>query len=480
MRERDFTWPRVAAAADQRDGARRVVRCAIRTRAPSRRARTCRRATRSTLRRAPPLRTMAAGCPGSRCASIDFPVPGGPSIKQAVRARCGDGERSLRGFLAAHVREIGASPRRVVDASGDGSERERATRGRSDGRKPRGASTPDRPSHRGRAPLPPRSRPAARRRGRRAARTTPSAALREWAAALRPAPIRRRIPYAATPCRESGPWPRECRWLSAGRSGPTPSGRSAGARLTVILRAGNSNCAFCSAARTRSRDSLTSVSGRPTRLNAGNPPARCTSTVTSGASSPARPRESTTASAIAVLGVEIAAGVAADRAVSPAAARYAAGGGNRASNSATRFSSASSFSRVLRSTSRLHVEFRARDEIEAREPGREHRFHVFLDVLRRRIFDAPCRCARRVRRSCARSAWPSSSRNERFSTGTRHRVIASPCRTAQSSVRPSARSKSVPRRSAPAWCGAVHRRTGMVRQTDARARPKVERIYLTS
>ena len=35
----------------------------------------------------------------------------------------------------------------------------------------------------------------------------------------------------------------------------------------------------------------------------------------------------------------------------------------------------------------LHVEFRARNEIEAREPGREHRFHVLLDVLRRRIFD---------------------------------------------------------------------------------------------
>ena len=37
---------------------------------------------------------------------------------------------------------------------------------------------------------------------------------------------------------------------------PDSFGRSAGARLTVILRTGNSKPAFCSAARTRSRDFL--------------------------------------------------------------------------------------------------------------------------------------------------------------------------------------------------------------------------------
>jgi hypothetical protein len=46
---------------------------------------------------------------------------------------------------------------------------------------------------------------------------------------------------------------------------------------------GKSNPQFCSAARTRSRLSRTSTSGRPTIENDGNPLARWTSTVTSGA-----------------------------------------------------------------------------------------------------------------------------------------------------------------------------------------------------
>src|SRR5690606_37520935 len=71
---------------------------------------------------------------------------------------------------------------------------------------------------------------------------------------------------------------------------PDSFGRSAGARLTVILLAGNSKPAFCSAARTRSLDSLTSVSGRPTMVKLGRPLARCTSTSTSGACMPARAR----------------------------------------------------------------------------------------------------------------------------------------------------------------------------------------------
>jgi hypothetical protein len=52
---------------------------------------------------------------------------------------------------------------------------------------------------------------------------------------------------------------------------PTPS--ASYNHFTAILRDGNSSCAFCNATRTRSRDSLTSVSGRPTSLNAGSPPA---------------------------------------------------------------------------------------------------------------------------------------------------------------------------------------------------------------
>jgi hypothetical protein len=59
-----------------------------------------------------------------------------------------------------------------------------------------------------------------------------------------------------------------------------------GARLMVIRRAGNSKRAFCSAARTRSLLSMTAVSGRPTMERFGRPLARCTSTVTGGASMP--------------------------------------------------------------------------------------------------------------------------------------------------------------------------------------------------
>src|SRR5688572_19703607 len=72
-------------------------------------------------------------------------------------------------------------------------------------------------------------------------------------------------------------------------------GSSAGARFTVIRRAGNSKCAWLSAARTRSRASRTSVSGRPTMWNDGSPGPRCTSTLTSGASIPASARLATVA-----------------------------------------------------------------------------------------------------------------------------------------------------------------------------------------
>src|SRR5687768_5271423 len=72
-------------------------------------------------------------------------------------------------------------------------------------------------------------------------------------------------------------------------------GSSAGARLTVMRRAGNSKRAWLSAARTRSRASRTSVSGKPTIWKAGRPGPRCTSTVTSGASMPASARLATMA-----------------------------------------------------------------------------------------------------------------------------------------------------------------------------------------
>jgi hypothetical protein len=95
-------------------------------------------------------------------------------------------------------------------------------------------------------------------------------------------------------------WPEATRMPSAmGRSKrPDSLGRSAGARLTVMRRCGNSKPQFWIAARTRSRASLTSVSGRPTRVKEGKPAARWTSTVTSGAARPASARERRTASDI--------------------------------------------------------------------------------------------------------------------------------------------------------------------------------------
>jgi hypothetical protein len=81
---------------------------------------------------------------------------------------------------------------------------------------------------------------------------------------------------------------------------PDSFGRSAGARFTVIRLRGNSKPAFCSAARTRSRASLTSVSGSPTTVTLGRPPARCTSTATSGAARPSSPRLCTMARGISI------------------------------------------------------------------------------------------------------------------------------------------------------------------------------------
>src|SRR5687767_1221557 len=68
-----------------------------------------------------------------------------------------------------------------------------------------------------------------------------------------------------------------------------------------MRRIGKSKRLFCSAARTRSRASRTSVSGKPTSVNAGKPFAKCTSTVTSGADIPDKPRLRTTASVIAAV-----------------------------------------------------------------------------------------------------------------------------------------------------------------------------------
>src|SRR5258706_2640677 len=135
--------------------------------------------------------------------------------------------------------------------------------------------------------------------------------------------------------------------IAIGRSKrPLSFGRSAGARFTGTRPAGKSKRAVCNAARTRSRASFTSVSGRPTMWNCGSPPPTCASTLTSGASRPARPRLKTTATCMRHS--------SRDGTRSPS--RNAAPGiqdfleGASASSSPTRASSAASFSRARAST----------------------------------------------------------------------------------------------------------------------------------
>ena len=75
MRERDLAGPRIAAAADQRDGARRVMRRAIRAHAPGRRTRSARRAKRSRRLQRFVLGRAAAGCPAAAARASTCPCP---------------------------------------------------------------------------------------------------------------------------------------------------------------------------------------------------------------------------------------------------------------------------------------------------------------------------------------------------------------------------------------------------------------------
>jgi len=135
------------------------------------------------------------------------------------------------------------------------------------------------------------------RAGRRGAPTAPSAARRESGAGRRLAQARPRTRTARAYC---GYLPRRRQHAERDRQVEAPrflrqvgrgevDGDLARRKLEVrVLKC-----------RTHAVARLADFGvGRPTRLKAGNPPARCTSTVTSGASSPARPRESTTASDI--------------------------------------------------------------------------------------------------------------------------------------------------------------------------------------
>src|SRR5688500_15109965 len=193
-------------------------------------------------------------------------------------------------------------------------------------------------------------------------------------------PVSESSPSNSKPCSDSMlSWPLEARIPSAmGRSKRLESlGSSAGARLTVMRRAGNSKRAWLSAARTRSRASRTSVSGSPTMWNAGSPGPRCTSTVTSGASMPASARLAT---------------VATDKRFSPG---YAQASNAR---SGWRFTARLELGNAgfelgelgLGALEQLllHLEIFAQHQVELRESCGKQCLQVLLDVLRRRTAES--------------------------------------------------------------------------------------------
>ena len=95
-------------------------------------------------------------------------------------------------------------------------------------------------------------------------------------------------PMSAMRPRSASSWPEATRMAAAmARSWPVPSfGRSAGARLTVIRRAGTSKPELRRAARTRSRASSTALPARPTIVSPGRPNETSTSTRTGTPSTP--------------------------------------------------------------------------------------------------------------------------------------------------------------------------------------------------
>ena len=216
--------------------------------------------------------------------------------EQVVAARRRDLERALGVRLAADVGEVdralGARGRRQrrldrvglpapVEQVGEPRERRHSADGRPLRRAPpRARSSPERAA----ACSPRRGRPARRRARPGSGGSRPTATARPPARSRRaPRPARARLPRAAP--------------TAIARSKPGPALRTcAGARLTVIRCCGKPSSELSSAARTRSRDSRTARSGRPTRVNVGSPRRTSTSTVTSWLRMPSRAKVLTAAS----------------------------------------------------------------------------------------------------------------------------------------------------------------------------------------
>ena len=275
-RERDLAGAQRRAAAEQSGGGDGVVRGAKRaaSRASAARA-ACRPRSRPGSPRPPrPGRAAAAAT------AADAPPSTCP--RRAGRPPSGCGRRPRRPRAPGRG-PAGRAARRGRVSPGPSRRGRRCRAGAATGCA--GSSSPpdrgelveprDPGSPAGRRPAPPR--------GRRAAATT-SAAVSERTAASAIAsapghrahravegelagerePAQRRDGRAARTRRGSPP-------RSRARSPGPALRRSAGARLTVIRFCGNSKPELTIAARTRSRDSRTAASGRPTTANDGRP-----------------------------------------------------------------------------------------------------------------------------------------------------------------------------------------------------------------
>ena len=230
VRERDLARPRRRAAADQR---RR--RCGVMRRAEEPLAQRAASNAPATLRTA--ADSSASSCviagsrPARRCASIDLPVPGGPTIStlgrrpRRSRARAW---RSLALDLGAGRAERG---RRAAGRGRHGSCPSAARPGRARARRQQvvGAATSRPPT----APL--AALVCGARAARRAAAARSASVIGSAPRTGRSSPDERQLTRELEVSRRRGIWPRRrgCRARSAGRSARL-FGRSAGARLTVM------------------------------------------------------------------------------------------------------------------------------------------------------------------------------------------------------------------------------------------------------
>ena len=222
--------------------------------------------------------------------------------EQVVAARGGDLERAPRHLLPAHVGEVArAGGRAGVDgAAARGTARRRRSPSLAAQQRDELAEVgaPRGPRSRPRRPPRPRSRGGTtsaahaararpRRDGQHAAHGPQRAVERELAHEQR---VRRAPPASSTPAAHSMP-------TAIGTSKAAPSlRRSAGARLTVILRGGSLKPLFSSAPRMRTRPSRTPASASPTMWQPGRPTATSTSTSMGAASMPMTAAEATRAS----------------------------------------------------------------------------------------------------------------------------------------------------------------------------------------